>query len=350
MTWKEHIFGLSVLASGLFVALAFYMGGSHNLPDASNKPYALESHPPENSYAPFAKQKAIATERSSSTGRLSIQSRPSGAQIVLESDSLGQTPVNNHPVRAGVLFVTLTKSGYAPLDTIVITETDHPTTALFELQPLRSSADSSQPRAKDSLTAPSENPTETPAPQPSSSLTASAAVDSPAPDSPASAPSSATDSSAEPSPLPEPTTGQIRVTSTPSPATVWLDGQYRGTTPVTLSDLSPGEHRLSVQKSGYNPYHASVSLEARGNRSIHTELPVQTGTLQVLVIPWGTIYIDNELHKADTDLQYTTELSAGVHQLRISHPVLGNYEQAVEIVSNRTREVVVDLNQNNSSN
>ena len=44
---------------------------------------------------------------------------------------------------------------------------------------------------------------------------------------------------------------RVSVTSQPSGATVVVDGQKRGTTPVTLFDLAPGRHRIKWQLAGY---------------------------------------------------------------------------------------------------
>ena len=44
---------------------------------------------------------------------------------------------------------------------------------------------------------------------------------------------------------------RVNVTSQPSGATVIIDGQDRGTTPVTLFDLAPGRHHLKYRLGGY---------------------------------------------------------------------------------------------------
>ena len=44
---------------------------------------------------------------------------------------------------------------------------------------------------------------------------------------------------------------RVNLTSQPSGATVIIDGQERGTTPVTLFDIAPGRHHLKYRLSGY---------------------------------------------------------------------------------------------------
>ena len=44
---------------------------------------------------------------------------------------------------------------------------------------------------------------------------------------------------------------RVNITSQPSGATVIVDGQDRGTTPITLFDLAPGRHHLKYRLAGY---------------------------------------------------------------------------------------------------
>ena len=48
-----------------------------------------------------------------------------------------------------------------------------------------------------------------------------------------------------------PTQTRVSISSQPSGATVVIDGQDRGTTPITLFDLSPGRHHLKYRMPGY---------------------------------------------------------------------------------------------------
>ena len=55
--------------------------------------------------------------------------------------------------------------------------------------------------------------------------------------------------------------GSLKVTSTPSGATIWLDGKkMKDTTPATLSDLTPGKHTVGLVLEGYNDLSGSVTI------------------------------------------------------------------------------------------
>lgn len=68
-------------------------------------------------------------------------------------------------------------------------------------------------------------------------------------------------------PTPTPTTfayGALSVQSTPSGATVVIDGVSAGTTPYTIRTLSAGTHALVVSLSGYQDITDSVAIESGG--------------------------------------------------------------------------------------
>ena len=48
-----------------------------------------------------------------------------------------------------------------------------------------------------------------------------------------------------------PAQSRVSISSQPSGATVVIDGQDRGTTPITLFDISPGRHHLKYRLPGY---------------------------------------------------------------------------------------------------
>jgi hypothetical protein len=57
-----------------------------------------------------------------------------------------------------------------------------------------------------------------------------------------------------------PQTGSISVTSTPSGATVLLDGVHRGTTPAVLTGIPTGNHTVLLKKTGYSESSTIVTV------------------------------------------------------------------------------------------
>ena len=77
-------------------------------------------------------------------------------------------------------------------------------------------------------------------------------------------------------PSPPPPTGSITVSSTPSGATVFLDGGERGITPVTISSVSAGDHVVLVVKEGYLDYEQAVTVTANQDTPVNATLGQHT--------------------------------------------------------------------------
>ena len=93
------------------------------------------------------------------------------------------------------------------------------------------------------------------------------------------------------------TYGAISVRSTPSGASVYLDGNYQGTTPMTISGVVKGAHMVELQKSGYYEWSGQVTVYAGQTTSVSqvlNQIPnPTTGTISVSSTPGGAyIYLD----------------------------------------------------------
>jgi hypothetical protein len=87
----------------------------------------------------------------------------------------------------------------------------------------------------------------------------------PAPPSPRPRPDAAPRPRVEEVAAPEaPTTGMVSVFSQPAAATVFLDDQRVGETPLNLTELTPGEHRIRLELDGYPTWSSPVIVEAGG--------------------------------------------------------------------------------------
>ncbi|MCE5297573.1 MAG: PEGA domain-containing protein [Methanoregulaceae archaeon] len=58
--------------------------------------------------------------------------------------------------------------------------------------------------------------------------------------------------------------GPLSITSTPPGAEVILDGQTIGVTPLTLPDVSGGQHSIVLKMEGYNDYTENISITGDG--------------------------------------------------------------------------------------
>lgn len=179
--------------------------------------------------------------------------------------------------------------------------------------------------------------------------------------------------SVEPSVDTEAQRGAIRVTSAPAGAAVLLDGRRVGETPLTIDGLAAGQYALAVRRDGYESvartvalrpgsrYEAALALRPASApepaapprpapvRPTPAPAPVRpdptpaTGTVEVLVRPWGRIEIDGQVRQRESDVVYRTDLPVGTHRIRVSHPVLGSQERDVVVDRGVTYRIDVDL-------
>jgi hypothetical protein len=71
-----------------------------------------------------------------------------------------------------------------------------------------------------------------------------------------------------------PPSGSIRISSTPSSASVYLDNRLSGVTPETINGITPGQHQLKILKPGYLGVTKSVSVTDKQVATVNVVLPV----------------------------------------------------------------------------
>lgn len=57
-------------------------------------------------------------------------------------------------------------------------------------------------------------------------------------------------------------TGTLQFVSSPSGAEIYLDNQYRGTTPATVTDVAPGNHTLEFRSAGYISWSSPITVSS----------------------------------------------------------------------------------------
>jgi hypothetical protein len=136
--------------------------------------------------------------------------------------------------------------------------------------------------------------------------------------------------------------GTLVVQTNPSGATVEIDGQPRGVTPLSL-DLSPGRHTMKLANEG-NVRSMPVTIAAGSQVSQLIELPRASsllGELQVRTEPAGAqVTVDGHAYGRSP---LTVEgLAPGVHTVLLEND-LGSMTQEVKIESGTTASLVVPL-------
>jgi len=177
-------------------------------------------------------------------GSLLVRSTPLGARVLVDGREYGRTPVTVGNLSRGAHSVRVTREGYAVderLVTITSAQRSHSVTVRLSPQPAAPAVKAKT--GSSAKTAPGS-------PRPATSA-------GPAGRAVPSAPSGAT-SAARPSPAPG--VAPLTVESRPAGAKVFLDGRLVGTTPMTVPDVTAGEHALYLDRDGYQRWSSAVRV------------------------------------------------------------------------------------------
>lgn len=85
----------------------------------------------------------------------------------------------------------------------------------------------------------------------------------------------------------------VQVVSSPAGANVTIDGVLRGTSPLSISEIAPGSHVVSVSLGGHDPQSREIVLEAGVKGVVDFTLASNTGSVMVTTEPEGvTLVVD----------------------------------------------------------
>jgi hypothetical protein len=142
-------------------------------------------------------------------GSLLIRSTPSGT-VTIDGVAKGTTPLALRDVEFGTRSVTITRRGYLPVERSVAITSDRPSRSIdvrLTLEAMKE-APRSQPARVDGGT------------------------------------------------------GTLVVESRPTGASVTIDGRPRGNTPIAITDLAPGDHRVVMSMKGFVNFTTTVRVVA----------------------------------------------------------------------------------------
>lgn len=127
----------------------------------------------------------------------------------------------------------------------------------------------------------------------------------------------------------EPLPAGLSVYSLPEGARVYIDDAYAGATPLDMADLTPGEHRVRVEKEGFDPMARTVALKRGDTASEEFRLKANTGKIGVTSVPDGVVVYVDGVKSGETPPSGTKDLSGlleiegvgeGPHTLKFIKP------------------------------
>ena len=79
--------------------------------------------------------------------------------------------------------------------------------------------------------------------------------------------------------------GSLDLVSSPSAASVYLDGTLMGTTPLTIDDLDVGSYKLIIKKDGYSDWMRTAKVTNGGTTSYDAVLDTKTSATTATPVP-----------------------------------------------------------------
>jgi hypothetical protein len=134
------------------------------------------------------------------------------------------------------------------------------------------------------------------------------------------------------------TNGSIAVSSTPSGAGITVDGVAKGTTPATLTGITPGSHSLVFTLSGYQPLTQSVIVAANQTAATSGTLvavPAASGSISVSSTPSGAGITVDGVAKGTTPATLTG-ITPGAHSIVFTLTGYQSLTQSVTVAANQT--------------
>jgi hypothetical protein len=148
--------------------------------------------------------------------------------------------------------------------------------------------------------------------------------------------------------VPVPQNGSIAITSVPTGASVSLDGENSGITPVIITDVLPGNHWLSLSYPGYLFYNQTISVGSGQTAAVNANLApapgpdTRTGSLTVKTDPPGAqISIDGDVKGVSPAT--IPGLSAGSHTLLLKLEEYQDLKATVNITAGQTQDYTTGL-------
>lgn len=137
----------------------------------------------------------------------------------------------------------------------------------------------------------------------------------------------------------------VSVTSTVQRARVYVGGELVGTTPLSNFTVPAGEVLIRIDAEGHEPLERQISPIPGQHINVTSELVPHEGSVRVLVLPWGSIFVDGQLMHEATDLRRQYDVPVGTRRIRAEHPSLGEIEKDVRVVRGQIVDVVLNFNE-----
>lgn len=140
---------------------------------------------------------------------------------------------------------------------------------------------------------------------------------------------------------------QLKVSSDPEGATVLVDGEVVGTTPMSLSGLA-GRVVVTVAKEGFDDAVEDVVIRMDRTQNVSFNLSPVAGTGQIVITSnpdEAAWYFDGGLMGKTPD--QVGSLALGTHRVRVVKPGYAPWEQSIDLIAGQPAELRAEMQEVN---
>ena len=148
-----------------------------------------------------------------------------------------------------------------------------------------------------------------------------------------------------PTPVPPVNYGSIYVESSPSGASIYFNGNYRGSAPLTINEVWPGSYSIQAELNGYQTYTTTTSVSSGTSSNVYCSLsPMATyGSLYILSDPTYSKVVVDGIYRGTTPLTLDN-LASTTHIVELDHAGYYDWKSTVEVPAGGTKTVSGTLN------
>ncbi len=131
--------------------------------------------------------------------------------------------------------------------------------------------------------------------------------------------------------------GSLSVTSDPTDADVFVDGEKAGKTPFKADSIAAGPRDIRVQKGNLLSMR-KVTISENQTANLDIKLQASAGYVKLRINPWAKIFIDGKSYGVTPPLD-NLELKPGTYKIKIENPAFKAVTKTVKVTAGGTATV-----------
>lgn len=136
--------------------------------------------------------------------------------------------------------------------------------------------------------------------------------------------------------------GSFDLRSIPANVSVVINGDYKGSTPLTVTGLNPGTYNITFSRFNYEKFSTPATIEAGSITEVTATLQPKTGTLVINTTPVGAqLVLDGT--GVGTAPVTRTNLAAGNHTINATLEGYSPAEVQVQVIADQSVTSTIEL-------